>query len=62
MGPTANMRVDGNAIALSGNYVDGKRDGDWQMFDLEGKVMRTDKYRDGKLYKTKMTLVPWRSS
>jgi len=48
---------DQTTIALSGNYVNGARDGDWHIFSPERNVIETEKYRKGKILSRETTFI-----
>jgi antitoxin component YwqK of YwqJK toxin-antitoxin module len=43
------IRKENKKIILSGQYVRGKKHGDWLFYDKEGKHIKTEKYSEGAL-------------
>jgi antitoxin component YwqK of YwqJK toxin-antitoxin module len=43
------MYYQNGKLQVSGNYKNGQKNGDWKYYDESGKLIRTEKYSDGKL-------------
>jgi antitoxin component YwqK of YwqJK toxin-antitoxin module len=51
-GPVIDYMYNGDGYNFTGNFKDNEPYGEWEYYDNDGKIRRTDIYRDGKLIKS----------
>lgn len=54
-GPYESYNIDNYTLFSRGNYMNDFREGDWDLLDKHGNIVRTDVYKDGKVVESKTT-------